>query len=250
MFWSFHINLGNHELWIRSKASGLDSISKFHKILRICDQINVQYKPKLIDTASGPVNIVPLFSWYSKPEDDPEDSLYRKPPPDVKENVGYGESIWMDNHLCVWSKLHHGETPSMYFLALNEPNIRNYGGNVISFSHFLPRWDLIPMTSDEEMEVKSERNRQGLEAMPQRQGGVAGFNFARYAGSKYLDKQIRKIGATTHIYGHQHRNRDRIIDTIRYVSHCLGNPSEQKNGWVWGVSKWNGPKQVWPIESI
>ena len=87
---------------------------------------------------------------------------------------------------------------------------------VISFSHFLPRVELV--FSD------WERFRAG--------GGVTGndrapeFNFTRVAGCRQLDAQLRKLGSTLHLYGHQHRNRDREIDGVRYVSHCLGYPPE------------------------
>jgi hypothetical protein len=70
----------------------------------------------------------------------------------------------------------------------------------------------------------------------QASGGVTGqdrapeFNFTRVAGCRQLDEQLRMLGSVLHLYGHQHRNRDRMIDGVRYVSHCLGYPPEWREG--------------------
>jgi hypothetical protein len=67
------------------------------------------------------------------------------------------------------------------------------------------------------------------------------FNFSRVAGSSGIETQIRRLGSTAHVYGHQHRNRDRVVDGVRYVSHCLGYPSERRRG----TSIIEGPLTVW-----
>ena len=54
------------------------------------------------------------------------------------------------------------------------------------------------------------------------------FNFSRVAGDQRIENQIRRLKSGIHVYGHQHRNRDRTIAGVRYVSHCLGNKSERK----------------------
>ena len=153
--------------------------------------------------------------------------------------------MWMDNHLCKWPE---GSQPqSLYFSSLNAAAVsQTFDAPVISFSHFLPRKDLILATDHDRMMVDKERqlmNKQPSTA--QRQGGVKGFNFTRYAGCQILESQIRKLSSVVHVYGHQHRNRDREIDGVRYVSHCLGYPSERKEGWTWGMVKWMGPKLIW-----
>jgi len=69
------------------------------------------------------------------------------------------------------------------------------------------------------------------------------FNFSRVAGSAGLEEQIRRLGSSVHVYGHQHRNRHRLIDGVLYVSHCLGYPRERERGQIRGLG--DGPKMIW-----
>ncbi|MCP4716244.1 MAG: hypothetical protein GY868_14090, partial [Deltaproteobacteria bacterium] len=62
-----------------------------------------------------------------------------------------------------------------------------------------------------------------------------------------LDVQIRSIGAAIHVYGHQHRNRRRLIDGVAYMSHCLGYPRERSQGRI--AFPDDGPALVWDSES-
>ena len=57
--------------------------------------------------------------------------------------------------------------------------------------------------------------------------------------------QVSCLNPTVHVFGHQHWNWDVVIAGVRYVAHCLGSPNDQRDGWTWGVSEWDGPKQVW-----
>ena len=187
--------------------------------------------------------VVPIFSWYSTPDDDPENSLYVS---SQTENKHLTKSAWMDNHMCVWSD-EPSFSPSKYFAKLNEERVKKYDAPVVSFSHFLPRRDLIAADDDDKARTVAERQRLGLpEEMPKRQGAMAGFNFTRYAGSTLIENDIRTMSSQVHAFGHQHRNRDRVVDGVRYVSHCLGYKRERQQGLMYGMEEWNGPKQVWP----
>ena len=218
----------------------------------MCEEIGVNTRPAKIqidanDPESNSVWIVPLFSWYAKPEEDKDDSLYSPAPRHLKEDTKLSEQVWMDNHLCKWDSLPKGMTPSQYFHKLNSDRVsQHYDTPVISFSHFVPRLDLVRQDDSDTAQVTKFRNRHYLGEAPKFQGGMSGFNFTRYAGSKSLESALWKIGSTIHVYGHQHRNRDRKIEGVRYVSHCLGNVKEQKEGWTWGLDEWQGPKQIWP----
>ncbi len=67
-------------------------------------------------------------------------------------------------------------------------------------------------------------------AGPPRPARAKRFKFSRVAGSTRLEARIRALGSVLHVFGHQHRNRDRVIDGSRYVSNCLGYPREHARG--------------------
>lgn len=162
------------------------------------------------------------------------------------------QEIWSDNYNCKWPD---GmlSTVSEHFADLNEDFITcDYHEPVITYSHFLPREELIRSNCQEDTAVETERELVGLPKLDyaKRQGALVGFNFSRYAGSKYIEKQLRQCKSVMHVFGHQHRNRDRVIDNVRYVSHCLGYNKERQEGLLWGLHKWkNAPKLIWPVST-
>lgn len=201
--------------------------------------------PELISlSAKTDVWVVPLFSWYSEPEEDKADSLYGEGPNLAAEEEQ--QKMWMDNHMCKWHTLPPGKTRAQYFADLNEPALsQQYDKPVITFSHFLPRRDLIRPSEKEIDQMKSDRVALGLPAIPDLNSAIAKFNFSRFAGANIIDTQLRELGSVLHVYGHQHRNRDRQIDGVRYVSHCLGNERERAAGMIAGLKFWEGPKMIW-----
>jgi hypothetical protein len=123
-----------------------------------------------------------------------------------------------------------GVEPGKYFLSLNERAFHQvYDAPVITFSHFLPRQELLwDQPSDRERPLSASQK---------------GFNFSRVAGDARLDAHIRILGAVMHVYGHQHRNRRREIDGVAYLSHCLGYPYERQQDLIRDLEK--GPCLVW-----
>lgn len=219
---------GNHEFWIRKKEAQ-NSLFKFNQVMALCDSYDVITRPTRVGGENG-VWIVPLFSWYVRPEEG-DDSLFAP-------KLGEAESryVWSDDYFIKWPKLGSSSRMVDYFLDLNESRLsRGFDAPVISFSHFLPRRDLIYSTKEE------------LEAGLSTVDPNPSFNFSRVAGSTKLDEQIRHLGSVVHAYGHQHRNRTRMIDGIQYVSFCLGYPRERENGHVIGVG--NTPKLIWDTEA-
>ena len=103
----------------------------------------------------------------------------------------------------------------------------------ISFSHFLPRSDLIFPTPEVMAKIKSYRD-----PLPQ-------FNFSRVAGSTLIENQLRAANSILHIYGHQHRNRWRLTDGVTYMSHCLGYPKEREGLDAEAFRERTQPKLVW-----
>jgi predicted phosphodiesterase len=177
---------GNHELWVRK--GGDTSIEKFFSVLALCETLDIQTSPEKVDTTW----IVPLFSWY-EPQFDAEDSADR-------DALGG----WADFYFCKWPP--EQEPVSEFFLRLNEPRLRSYDSPVISFSHFLPRRDLLPAV---------ERLR--FKGLPKVAGCVA------------LDAQIRSLKSSVHVFGHSHIHCDRVIDGVRYIQNALRYPRERQH---------------------
>ncbi|HEX8557487.1 MAG TPA: metallophosphoesterase [Pyrinomonadaceae bacterium] len=174
---------GNHELWVRDRA--YDSLEKLRRVLETCRRVNVETGPVRMDG----LWVVPLFSWYDPRFDDDERNL--------EELEG-----WADFYFCKWPA-GVGDV-CRHFLDMNEANIRRLDGPVISFSHFLPRRDLLPPT--ERLRFKS---------------------LPKVSGCAPLDGQIRRLKSTTHVFGHSHINTDRVIDGVRYVNNALLYPRER-----------------------
>ena len=172
--------------------------------------------------------IVPLFSWYSQPEQDPLDSLYL-----TKKGEDPTLSMWSDRRFV-------RDDPdvrdlSAFFLKLNKERVEMaYDNQVISFSHFLPRQELI-FSNGPPVAIS------GGDPYPS-------FNFSRVAGSAGLDRQVRTLGSRLHVYGHQHRNRNLEIEGVTYISHCLGYPQERTSGRILGLEF--GPRLVWDGVSV
>lgn len=199
---------GNHDLWV-TRRDPMNSLERFHCLVKLCEGLGVKMFGKEIANNQGDVvaRIVPLHSWYVGP-DESSDSLYL---PKTGEDESL--SMWADRLRVRWPA--EMGSPGDYFLEQNR--LVNEGDlPVISFSHFLPRQDL--MFSDDH--ERARFGDQGGDRMPS-------FNFSRVAGTKGIERQIRTLGSRVHLHGHQHRNRDRVIDGIRYVSHCLGYPQER-----------------------
>lgn len=180
---------GNHEMWIRNEKS--DSISKLSRILKLCDALDVRTTPARV----GNIWVVPLFSWYDLAFDT-----------DITGNEIHGKDnqleAWADFHFCKWPQgIRH---VIEYFFNLNLPNIKFYDAPVISFSHFLPRIELLP-----------PKNRLRFKGLP------------KVAGCKVLESQVRELKSVTHLFGHSHINWDCVIDGVRYVQNALSYPRER-----------------------
>lgn len=216
---------GNHELWVRRGDQG-DSVAKFGKIVRLCADLDVATSPARVTagTADPGAWVVPLFSWYVKPEQGSA-SLYVP-----REGDDPGLSMWADEVLTRWPER---LVVADHFLDMNESCLgREYDAPVVSFSHFLPRREVM---------FRSPA------ARPAPGGRAVRFNFSRVAGSSRIENQLRALGSVVHVHGHQHRNRDRVIDGVRYVSNCLGYPPERERGEI--GEPCGSLKLVWDTES-
>jgi len=98
-------------------------------------------------------------------------------------------------------------------MNLNEDVIKsvkeriNGDTKVVTFSHFLPRRELLP-----------PRDKLLIKYLP------------KFVGALRLDQQLRSVGSSIHIYGHTHIDGDISIDGVRYVQQALSYPQERA-GW-------------------
>lgn len=217
---------GNHELWLTGSDCP-DSLEKFDRTLDLCRSLGVEIGSKKVGEGAAAVWVVPLFAWYVKPEEG-ADSLF------LPNNGDRGDlSGWGDERFVRWPSGAGAPRAADCFLERNLPHLkRAYDAPVISFSHFLPRPELM-----------FHLEAFGTSLPPRVRFARGGFNFSRVAGTRALDEQIRTIGSRVHIHGHQHRNRWRTIEGILYVSHCLGYGRERAVGLIRNLD--NGPKLVW-----
>lgn len=222
---------GNHDLWVRGE-SGIDSKMKLDRVLQLCKTLGIKTEPFKLGRNGDAVWIVPLFSWYVKPEEGSQ-SLFV-----AQQGRDLTMMMWSDNTLINWPTSINGDTIATYLHALNEARLqKRFDAPVISFSHFLPRTDLIfPPQAEMDAILKSPDYK------------PSPFNFSRVAGSTALETQLRRLGSLIHVYGHQHRNRVRRIDGVTYISHCLGYPQEREQHLL--KLGQNGPKLIWDTQLI
>ena len=170
---------GNHDLWVLRSKNVADSFDKFDKVCAAVEQSGGSLQP----FHGSKTTIVPLLGWYDYSFGEPSEELRRR---------------WMDYRACRWPDETHEVDVTRHFTAMNEPIESSSSPVVISFSHFMPRIDLMPSFAP-------ERSR---------------FLFP-ILGTALLEEQIRRIGSSIHIYGHSHINRRAVRDGILLCEQCL-----------------------------
>lgn len=174
---------GNHELWIEKDREG-HSLEKFEDVCNVAVECDVSIEPYHV----GNLSIVPLHGWYDFSFAEPDAMLL---------------DHWMDFRRCKWPEDAKLTDVTEFFLQKNTKHLQTKNETVISFSHFLPRIDLMPPY------------------IPQN------YRFVYpVLGCRGLEEQIRELDSKIHIYGHSHVNRHAIIDGIKYINNAFGYPSE------------------------
>ncbi len=217
---------GNHDLWLRNTDCE-NSLVRFQQLLTTCAALDVRTEPARLNGTGSGVWIVPLQAWYEKPEESTRSLFVPKKGEDPTLKM------WVDNRSIRWPDCSKTGTIADFFLKMNDHAVnRTYDAPVISFSHFLPRKELM-FPSEKELQAWG----------PNIKDPQPRFNFSRVAGCTSLDDQIRQLGSDVHVYGHQHRNRHLNIDGVQYVSHCLGYPRERDEGRILGDT--STPRLIW-----
>lgn len=177
---------GNHELWVLGEVPERTSLRKFDEVVAVAKDSGVSMQPYRRDD----LLIVPLLSWY--------DYSFGQPSSDLR-------SIWMDYHACRWPAGFQADDVAAHFTSLNREISANGASKIITFSHFLPRIDLVPSHV-------SSRHRL-LDPI---------------LGSTRLERQLRQLGSSIHVYGHSHINRRVSFDGVTYINNALGYPGEER----------------------
>ena len=175
---------GNHDLWI-VRERFLSSFEKYDRICDIAGDCDILMTPYHLRTLS----IVPLLGWYDFSFGSPNAQLI---------------DTWMDFRNCDWSEQLNLRAVCAFFLEKNTDALKTINRTVISFSHFMPRLDLIP------------------NFVP------ASWHYLNpVMGSTLIEAQIRRLRPQIHIFGHRHFNCQTHIDGILYINNAFGYPCEQ-----------------------
>jgi predicted phosphodiesterase len=177
---------GNHELWVVPEDPARSSLDKFDHVCRVAESCGVSMQPFHVDRLS----IIPLLGWYDYSFGEPDRELF---------------ATWMDYHACRWPDHWTMRDIARHFACLNEPWLGVSNHTIISFSHFLPRIDIMPSYVPEKRRV-----------------------LYPVLGSCLLGAQIRRIGPKIHVYGHSHVNRRVTVDGVSYINNAFGYPQETR----------------------
>ena len=193
---------GNHELWMKKDAEAngdaSDSFEKLEKIEQLCEELDVLTRPAPFHG----VWIAPLQSWHHQDWDTE---------PDIP-NIPAVETRSSDYALCNFPKSEMGSLAlAKRFDDLNDAHGFDWGllegETVISFSHMLPRQDLLP--------------EKRFLFFP---------NLSKMVGSAPLQQRLERLRPQhhLHVFGHSHFSWDATLDGVRYVQPPLCYPTERK----------------------
>jgi len=178
---------GNHDVWVVRDAQPTTSLRKLAKVRDVVAQSGASIEAGLL----GGVAIIPLFSWYDYSFGLPTEELY---------------AIWMDYKACTWPPDFGPKDIAAHFEAFNaDVRVPAGASRVITFSHFLPRLDVMPAQIPPDKRV-----------------------IYPVLGTRALDTKLRALGAHLHVYGHSHVNRQVVIEGVTYVNNAFGYPRETR----------------------
>lgn len=177
---------GNHELWLTESAHTC-SLAKWQAVRNLCRELGVQ-----IDVyRHRGISLVPLHGWY--------DYSFARP----MRHLSWG---WKDYRACNWpDELDSSAAVNQFFLSLNTGLLQETNDVVISYSHFVPRIELMP------------------EGIPRRKRIIYPV-----LGSTGLGEQVRELGPAVHVYGHSHVNVAKILDDTLFINNAFGYPAETR----------------------
>jgi len=181
---------GNHDLWVIREDREMNSLQKFDDVRAVVELSGASMQA----FRERGVSIIPLLGWYDYSFGEPSEEL---------------RSMWMDYRACRWPSGYTEEDVAAHFAAFNDKQVSMASDTIITYSHFLPRIDLMP------------------EFIP-----CAHKLLYPVLGSTRLERQLRRLNSSIHVYGHSHVNRQVKIDGVSYINNAFGYPNE-----TWITSK-------------
>ena len=225
---------GNHELWVKRPDAHVpdrppfaDSLEKLEWLLQLCDTLGVRarlvahergagcwvlsalitlllvWQVRTTPTKlAGLVWVLPLLGWYESNLDGQADAA----------SLCAAGGV-MDAHLCQWRSDATSDEMAEQFARWNTSTLARapFDAPVITFSHFLPRAELLPPR-------KPTHSLLGM--------GSRGF-LVDVAGSHALERQLRALDSRLHVFGHTHISWDACIDGVHYVQNAVRTPRER-----------------------
>jgi predicted phosphodiesterase len=177
---------GNHDLWVIREDRKKDSFQKFDEVCAVVESSGASMQA----FRERGVSIIPLLAWYDYSFGEPSEEL---------------RSMWMDYRACRWPSGYTEKEIAAHFAALNDQQVSGVGDTVITYSHFLPRIDLMPAF------------------IP-----CAHKYLYPILGSTRVERQLRRLNSNIHVYGHSHVNRRVKIDDVLYINNAFGYPYETR----------------------
>jgi len=180
------------------------SVQKLRRILFECECLGVGIAPERL----GNVWIAPLHSWHHASFDTE---------PDIRGVPAASPLTIVDYAACEWTgEVPGGDTPgseslAKWFDAMNDGNAwdemlaTRMECDIVSFSHFLPRLELLP--------------EKRFLFFP---------NLAKASGSLALKRRVEILAPDIHVFGHTHFGWDATLDGIRYIQAPLSSPIERQ----------------------
>lgn len=175
---------GNHDLWV-DKGPYTNSYEKWLFINQMAGDMAISTRA----LTWKDISVIPVHSWY--------DYSFGIPGEKLRER-------WVDFEAILWPE---GDILPIhdYFDSLNESiNTQNLEARRITFSHFMPRLDLLPHHL-----------------------ANSSFFLAPVLGSQKLEHHIRNLSSGLHVYGHHHVNTEQTKEGIRYLNNAFGYPNEE-----------------------
>eukprot|EP00804_Cyclotella_cryptica_P017049 CCRYP_003289-RA/>CCRYP_003289-RA protein AED:0.12 eAED:0.12 QI:0/-1/0/1/-1/1/1/0/497 len=244
---------GNHDLWLdkarkhkavstrldsdddpasisgpRTSSLGdgcMNSIEKLEKIFQLCIDEDIRIGPVKVGSGDkqSTLWVVPLLSWYHS-------SFDTEPPIECWGGIPSATKVVADYRKASWPEpLSHFDDSVAHFmdhlndvifdwdLIANRDEVLDDSHSMLTFSHFLPRIELLP-----------EKRYLSLPTLHS------------CVGSRFLEKRLRTLQSQVnahgrdgqpnvshlHAFGHSHLSWDQCINGVRYVHVPLAYPRE------------------------